>query len=172
MKIRILPDETYEVISKSKPILGGVYNLEDAKQGTAAQNAAFHALLGEYYKTGLWSYEGSGYKKGATLDEFKKIIKRKLGAGFERYVYIEMVDGWPRIAECENREDIPDYIIRDPDKANYIRGILKSWADYTKEERRITMDNLISEMHQVGVNTQKFMEILDGLESNVKADYK
>jgi hypothetical protein len=164
MKIRILPDETYEVMSKAKPVIGGVYNLEDAKNGTSAQRAAFHALLNVYYNSGLWSYEGSGYNKGATLEEFKKLIKRKLGAGFERYVYIEMVDGWPRIAECEKREDIPKYILSDPDKANYIRGILKSWADYTKTEARLTMDNLISEMHQVGVNSPKFYEILEGME--------
>jgi hypothetical protein len=169
MKIRILPDETYEVMSKSKPLIGGVYNLEDAKNGTSAQNAAFHSLLEEYYKSGLWSYQGSGYNKGATLDEFKKLIKRKLGAGFESYVYIAMVDGWPKIAECEKREDIPAYVMNDPDKANYVRGRLKSWADYSKEERRKTMDNLISEMHQVGVNTKHFYEILEGME-NVKVD--
>ena len=129
MKIQILPDETYQVLSKDAPILGEVYTLESARYGTQAQNKAFHALLEEYYKSGLWSYEGSGYNKGATLDEFKKLVKRKLGAGFERYIYVDVVDGLSKISECEKREDIPAHIMNDPQRANYIRGILKSWSD-------------------------------------------
>jgi hypothetical protein len=41
---------------------------------------------------------------------------------------------------------------------------LKGWADYSKKERRMTIDNLISEMMQVGVNGGHFEEILQGME--------
>lgn len=166
MKIKVTTESTFEVLSKSLPKVGTVYNLEDATCGTAAQNAAFHALLGEYYKSGLWSYQGSGYNQGATLDEFKKLIKRKLGAGFESYIFIDMVAGMPKLFEVEKYADIPAHVRTDPDRANYIRGRLKSWSDYSLTERRTTLDNLISEMHQVGVNTPHFMEMLDGMSSN------
>jgi hypothetical protein len=43
---------------------------------------------------------------------------------------------------------------------------LKSWADYSKKERQMTIDNLISEMFQAQVQTKKFYEILKGLEDN------
>jgi hypothetical protein len=164
MKIKVLPDETYEVLSKSKPEIGVEYNLEKASEGTAEQNRAFHSLLQEYYKTGLWSYQGSGYNQGATMEEFKKMIKRKLGAGFESYIYVDFVEGMPKLFEVVKYEDIPSHVRQDQDRANYIRGRLLSWSDYTKEQRRKTMDNLISEMHQVGVNTPKFTEILEGME--------
>lgn len=163
MKIKVISSSTFEVLSKSIPKVGTVYNLEDATCGTLAQNAAFHSLLGEYYKSGLWSYQGSGYNQGATLDEFKKLIKRKLGAGFESYIYVDIVDGLPKLFEVTKYEDIPAHVRGDTARANYIRGRLKSFADYDKTERRNIIDNLISEMHQVGVNTPKFMEILEGL---------
>ena len=163
MKIRILPGEKYETLSKSKPEIGIIYNLEKASEGTAEQRRAFHALLNEYYKSGLWSYQGSGYNQGATLDEFKKMIKRKLGAGFESYIYVDIIDGLPKLFEVTKYEDVPAHIKQDKDKANYIRGRLKSYADYTKVEARNMMDNMISEMHQVGVKTAKFYEILEGM---------
>ena len=52
---------------------------------------------------------------------------------------------------------------RDPELKNLARGRLKSWADYTKKERTETIDRLISEMHQAGVNSTKFSEILEGM---------
>lgn len=165
MKIKVISSSSFEVLSKSVPKVGTVYNLEDATCGTLAQNAAFHSLLGEYYKSGLWSYQGSGYNHGATLDEFKKMIKRKLGAGFESYIYIDFENAMPKLFEVKKYEDVPSHVRSDHDRANYIRGRLKSWSDYDKTERRKTLDNLISEMHQVGVNTPKFMEILEGLEN-------
>jgi hypothetical protein len=44
-----------------------------------------------------------------------------------------------------------------------IMGKLKSWADYSKTERRETMDRLIAEMETAGVNTPKYREILAGM---------
>jgi hypothetical protein len=44
-----------------------------------------------------------------------------------------------------------------------IMGKLKSWGDYSKTERRETMDRLIAEMETAGVNTPKYREILAGM---------
>ena len=39
-----------------------------------------------------------------------------------------------------------------------------SWTDYTKTERTSAIDKLIAEMHQAGVQTAKFYEILKGMD--------
>jgi hypothetical protein len=168
MIITIVSPGEYLCDTKEEPKVGGRYLLEDAASGTRAQNNAFHALLDEYYRTWLWSYQGSGYNSGATYDEFRNMIKRKLGAGFESFVYAEIVGGKPFVREVKTREEIPEAILRDPDMREMIRGRLKSWADYTKRERRLTMDKLITEMVEVGVNTPHFREILDGMEEAFK----
>jgi hypothetical protein len=41
---------------------------------------------------------------------------------------------------------------------------VKSWGDYTKRERMESIDRLISEMIQAGVDSRKFHEILTQLE--------
>jgi len=168
MKILILEKEQYMVESKDSPIIGRHYNLEDADSGTAAQNKAFHALLNEYYISGMHSYDN------VDLVQFKKLIKKNLGAGFESFVYAEIeaevvgdaVEYNARIHSVKKFKDLPEYIRQDSDMDLMVRGKLKSWADYTKKERMKTMDNLISEMHQVGINSKKFMEILEGMEND------
>ena len=166
MKIQILPDEQYMGESKTAPIVGRHYNLEDAVTGTASQNKAFHALITEYYKSGMHSYNN------VDIVEFKKLIKKNLGAGFESFIYIEAVYeneyNIPnvKIKDAKKYKDIPLSVRNDKDYKELIRGKLKSWSDYTKKERMKTMDNLISEMKQVGVNSAKFEEILDGMETN------
>jgi len=168
MTITIVAPGEYIDASKSTPIVGRSYVLEDAATGTTAQGNAFHALAQEYYKSGCWSYEGSGYNRGATFAEFRNIIKKKLGAGFEAFVYVDMVDGEPVIRDAERYEDIPESVRRDPRLRSLARGRLKSWADYTKTERTRTIDNLIAEMHQVGVQSKHFYEILEGMEGEGK----
>ena len=164
MTITIAPDETYIVASKDAPVLGQSYNLENASCGTGAQNRLFHAVLDIYYKSGAWSYQGSGYNQGATYDEFRNMIKRKLGAGFEAFVYAEIEKGKPVIKDAKTYADIPASVRADPALKQIVRGRLKSWIDYSKSERRDTMDRLIAEMIQVGVNTDKFSQILEGME--------
>ena len=160
MKILILPDDQYLIESKTAPIVGRHYSLEDAVSGTAQQNKAFHSLITEYYKSGMHSYDN------VDLVEFKKLIKKNLGAGFESFVYVEMDESYPIIRDCKTYEEIPLSIRKNYRMKSMIRGKLKSWADYTKRQRQKTMDNLISEMQQVGVNTKHFMEILEGMEDN------
>lgn len=164
MTIIIKTGGEYEATSKSMPVVGRTYTLEDAATGTTAQNKAFHALIGEYWKSGCHSYQASNF------EDFRNQIKRHLGAGFEAFVYAVIIDGRPVILDAPTYQDIPVEVRRDPALKQLVRGRLKSWADYTKKERRETMDRLISEMMQAGVQTLKFMEILEGLElsRNVK----
>ena len=168
MIITITAPGEYMADTQDEPEVGRRYQLEDATSGTGAQNRAFHALLWEYYKTRLWSYQGSGYNAGATFDEFRNLIKRKLGAGFESFVYAEIVDGRPVIRDAKAYAEIPETVRRDPHLKELVRGRLKSWADYTKRERRTTMDALITEMIEVGVNTPHFREIMEGMEATFK----
>jgi len=159
MKIFITGPGEYISESKQDPIVGHHYNLDDSTAGTDAQNRAFHALLGVYYASRAWSYEGSGYRTGATFGEFRNLIKRKLGAGFESFIYVAEEGGKPVIKDAKKRSEIPAAVPRE-----LIRGRLKSWADYTKRQRMETITKLIAEMHEVGVNSPKFYEILEGME--------
>jgi hypothetical protein len=139
-------------------IEGTWYNAEPSDEGTLAQNKAFHALCQEYYRSGCHSYPAFSFK------EFRKYIKKYLGAGFEAYVYIIQTPDGFMWAETKRYKDIPKNIAKDKDGKPLIKGKLKSWADYTKKERKETIDRLISEMYQAGVQTRKFYEILDGME--------
>jgi len=136
MTIIIKMGGEYETVSKSSPVVGRTYTLEDAATGTTAQNKAFHALIGEYWKSGCHSYKADNF------DDFRNQIKRALGAGFEAFVYAVIVDGKPVILDAPTYQDIPPEVRRDPALKQLVRGRLKSWADYTKKERRETMDKL------------------------------
>ena len=168
MTITITAPGEYMADKKDEPIVGRRYQLEDATSGTGAQNRAFHAILAEYYKTRLWSYQGSGYNAGATFDEFRNLIKRKLGAGFESFVYAEIVDGRPVIRDAKTYAEIPETVRRDPHLKELVRGGRSAWAGSTKRERRDTVDRLIAEMIEVGVNTPHFREIMEGMEATFK----
>jgi hypothetical protein len=162
MLIQITPDG-YIALSKDAPVVGVSYTLENAESGTGAQNRLFHAILDIYYRSGAWSYVGSGYKGGATYDEFRNMIKRKLGAKFEAYVWVDPNESPPVIHDAKEQSEIPRHIPR-----SLIRGRLKSWADYSKKERRLTIDRLFVEMDQVGVRSAKLDEIREGLEKAFK----
>ena len=121
--------------------IGSYYNAEPAYEGTDAQNKAFHSLLTEYWVSGCHSYNARSFP------HFRALIKLHLGAGAEKYTSLVNVDGSP----CpEGRTDYR----------------LKSWSDYSKRERKETIDKLVAEMFLVGVNTKKFYEILEGMEQN------
>ena len=159
MKILITESGRYIVESSDAPAIGRRYTLEDCESGTQAQNKAFHALLQEYYKSGLYNWTVTGF------DQFRDYVKRDIGAGFESYAYADIVDGKPVLTVVDSRDKVPELIRKDPRMAEYVRGRLKSWTDYTKKERRETMDRLITEMKTAGVNSKKFDQILDGMGS-------
>ena len=154
MKITIVAPGEFISRSKDEPLVGRDYALEDAAEGTAAQNRAFHALVGEYWRSGAHSYHAKSY------DEFRDMIKLKLGAGIESYVYASP-EG---VVKVKTRVEIPP----EYNNRKYAMGRLKSWSDYTKTERRDTLDRLIAEMEQAGINSRKFQTILEGMERGNK----
>ena len=141
MKILIIAPGQYTCSIFDEPKVGCYYNIEPAAEGTDAQNRTWHSLLQEYWRSGCHSYNARSF------EHFRALIKLYLGAGTEKFYSLVNVDG----TLCpEGREDYR----------------LKSWADYTKRERQDSIDRLIAEMMQAGVNTKKFYEILDQLEKN------
>ena len=146
----ILITENGYLLEKSEaPKVGKRYVLDDAETGTIAQGKAWHALAQEYWRSGASSYTADNFMA------FRDLLKRDLGAGFECYIYADE-NGLHKV---KSLEQIPEGIPQ-----SHIMGKLKSWSDYTKKERRYAIDSLIAEMIQVGVNTRKFAEIMQGLE--------
>ncbi|MDA3939613.1 MAG: hypothetical protein PF693_09920 [Spirochaetia bacterium] len=179
MKILILENDQYLVESKTVPIVGRHYSLEDATHGSNAQNSAFHALISEFYRWMLSSNEFVYEIDSITYDfscpdwlTLKDIFKRKYGAGFESFVFVEMHEPVmgaefitkPKIMDAKKYSDIPEAIRKDPDYKSLIRGRLKSWACYTKKQRMNLLDNTINIMKLSKCDSKKFHEILDGLE--------
>ena len=146
------------------PEVGAYYNLEHAIDGTSAQNKTFHALVMEYFYSGQSSYSADNFAA------FKNQIKRQLGAGFDGFVYIDVQNNKNRdgkahykMFDVKKLEEIPLYIREDDHMKDMIRGKLKSWSDYTKKQRKTTIDNVINEMLQAEIKTTKFQEILKGI---------
>ena len=136
MRIQVTGPNTF---SGDRLIVGEEYDAVPASNGTDRQNAAFHALLQEYWRSRHHSYNARNFL------HFRELIKLCLGAGAEKYY--SLVD------DAGNLLDKP-----------IVRYRVKSWARYTKRERSETISCLIAEMMEVGVNSIKFYEILDGMD--------
>ena len=139
------------------PEVGHKYELESMVDGTQAQNKLFHSLVMVYYNSGQHNDDKIDFYT------FRERIKKNLGCGFESYIYIEIVDDMPKIKHARKIEDIPDYIRSDPQYKDKTLGKLKSWSSYSKNQRKKTIDNLISEMLQVEVKSNEFQTILKGI---------
>jgi len=136
LKIFITADGQYSGASLK---IGCYYNAEPVDDsGTNEQNRAFHALIQEYWASGAHSYNAKNF------GHFRELIKFNLGAGAERYY---------SLVDSEGKPSEPRILWR-----------IKSWANYSKRERTETIDRLIAEMIQAGINTNKFNEILRGME--------
>jgi uncharacterized protein YbjQ (UPF0145 family) len=159
MTILILPGSYFQVESADAPVEGRRYILEDATTGTSAQNKTFHALVKEYWKSGLHPKYG-----GELYSAFRDQIKRTLGAGFESFVYADYINGKARIKQVKTYDEIPEHIRQDADLKELVQGKLKSWSDYGKKQRQQTIDNLIDDATAAGVNSKKWNEILKGME--------
>ena len=140
--------------------IGSYYFCEQDDTGTLQQNSLFHALLGVFYKSGCYSYPVNSYI------EFRNYVKEHLGAGVKRYVFIEQTKNGMKKGQCKNKENIPANIAIDETGEKMLWKELLSWSDYSRKQRKETIDRLISEMLQVGINTPKFNEILQGLENS------
>jgi len=125
---------------------GGSVTIEDATKGTNPQNRFFHELVKIWVASGCHSYEGD-------YNKVRDFIKRDLGAGFEKYFYT--ADDLKAV-KVNSFDDIPEHIQKDKRR---IMGQLKSWADYGKKERMKTIQNLIDNMIQSGVNSKEFDNI-------------
>jgi len=143
---------------------GRYYEAVEADTPTEKQNRAFHALLQEFWSSGLHSYNARNF------EQFRDFIKRDLGAGFERYRYVEESENGLRWGQVNARHGIPKNVAHDAHGHPLAAGILKSWTKYTKKERKETIDRLINTMIQCGINSKKFDEILEGMRSDVYAD--
>jgi len=165
MKIKVIEVSDrvgrFVVEGQEAPLIGSIYELADWDDPSAKQGRTFEALVQEYWRSNAWSYESSGYRPGLTLFEFRQQVKLKLGPGFEKIIYIDPETNL--LKECAKAADLPDAIKNSPNKSKLAYGRLKSRSDWTKKELRTTIDNIITEGEQVGVNTKKWKEILSGM---------
>jgi hypothetical protein len=139
MRITIVSQNTFCSCADDDFIIGGEYELTPAKDKTLKQNSTFHALIQEYWRSGCHSYNAKSFK------HFRECIKRDLG----------VVEPYYRIIGTDRKPCEP-----------YIDYRNKSVSKYTKKELMESIDRLIAEMIQAQVQTNKFYEILRGLEQN------
>lgn len=158
MKI-LITESGYLPQSKDAPIVGKVYSLERADTQTAQQRKAWHALVQELFKSGLLSYDTLDFKR------FRDLIKKDYGAGFCRYKWVD--DNYC-INESVDVEDIPEHVLQAQADGQHgrINGVLKSFTDYTLPEVKDSIDKLLALCLEVGLNSKKYFEIVDGMESN------
>ena len=110
------------------------------KIGTDAQNRAFHALLGEFWTSGLSSYE--------SYEDMRDTIKLRV-AGADSYIYIE--NG--KVRNVRSLDEV---------KGKYAE-VPKSWVDFTRDQRKEAIDWVIKEAQMAGVNSKKWDEIINGM---------
>jgi hypothetical protein len=149
---------------------GKYYECSEDGSPTERQNRTFHALVSAWFADGTYSYPAK------TARELKDWVKKDLGAGAERRVWItfkpdgkEMWSTGKAVTKAD--ADPPENAARDF-WGNYIYvDLLKSWADYTRKERTETVDRLVAAMIQSGCNSPKFEEILRGMEDPAKKEF-
>jgi len=110
------------------------------RTGTDAQNRAFHSLLGEYWKSGLSSYE--------SYDDMKDSFKLRV-AGADSYMFID--NG--KVRNVRSLDEV---------RGRYAE-VPKSWSEFTKEQRAEAIDMVIAEALEAGINSRKWDEILRGM---------
>jgi hypothetical protein len=162
------------VESKTAPIVGRHYSLEDAESGSSAQNKAFHALIQELYKWML-SQDNFVHQNGDVVYNFscpdwltlKDIFKARYGAGADHYRY---ADQNFQMVKVNSMNKIPGYVMKDFKDGNHLRiaQVLKSWSKYTKKERTNLLDTTINIMDHIGVDSKKYFEILEGMKTDDK----
>jgi hypothetical protein len=149
---------------------GKYYECSEDGGPTERQNRAFHALVSAWFADGSYSYPAK------TEAELKDWVKKDLGAGADRRVWILLIpegEGAWRTGKAMTKPDAepPENAQRDF-WGNYIYvDILKSWADYTRKERTETIDRLVAAMIQSGCSSPKFEEILRGMEEPAKKEF-
>ena len=145
------------IIIEGEPKLTAVYELVEYNSQTDQQRKLFNPLVRLYYNSGCYSYPAGNWL------ELRDQVKKNLGAGFERY---EFVNSKFQIKRTEDLTAIPKYVWKDFRAGNdqRIKGVLKSMADYTRKEMITVCDSLIREMLNSEVmhtsQAKKFNDIL------------
>ena len=121
------------------------------KYGTDAQNRTFHALLTEIYISGLHSFK--------CYEDMRDYFKLK-GAGAKDYLYIEIENGRMKQHTVKFLEDIPRDCVwcKNP----------KSWIDCNSDERNLTIKYVLAYGYEIGMNSKKWNEIIEGMEDDTK----
>ena len=136
-------NEVRKIFQDSDKKSGGYVTIQISlpkKIGTDAQNRAFHALLGEFWASGLSSYE--------SYEDMRDTIKLRI-AGADEYIFI---DGG-RIRHVKTLDEVKGKYAETP----------KSWADFTRDERKEAIDWVIKEAQMAGINSKKWDEIIKGM---------
>ena len=136
-------NEVRKIFQDSDKKAGGYVTIQISlpkKIGTDAQNRAFHALLGEFWSSGLSSYE--------SFEDMRDTIKLRI-AGADEYIFI---DGG-KIRHVKTLDEV---------KGKYAE-VPKSWADFTRDERKEAIDWVIKEANLAGINSKKWDEIITGM---------
>lgn len=136
-------NEVRKIFQDSDKKAGGYVTIQISlpkKIGTDAQNRAFHSLLGEFWSSGLSSYE--------SYEDLKDSIKLKV-AGPDEFIFIK--DG--KVRRSKTLEGVEGRYAEVP----------KSWADFTRDERKEAIDWVIKEAQMAGINSKKWDEIIKGM---------
>ena len=139
-----------------KEAFGHIEVLTETQYKSKKQNDLFHSLLKCFWDSGCSSFESYKsmrfhYKDIAHLIEyvFTNDLKEETKQMLWRAVKLLPID------ETERKKVI-----------ELLRGktlIEHSWAESTKGMAKIAIDQLLNDMHDAGVNSKKFEEILKGL---------
>jgi len=136
-------NEVRKIFQSSDKKSGGYVTIQISlpkKIGTDAQNRAFHALLGEFWASGLSSYE--------SYEDMRDTIKLRI-AGADEYIFI---DGG-KIRHVKTLDEVKGKYAETP----------KSWTDFTRDERKEAIDWVIKEAQMAGINSKKWDEIIKGM---------
>ena len=139
---------------------------------TNKQNALFHSLLTVYFESGMSSYRDyddmrSHFKKIAGLvSEYSETVSQSLPLTMEQkrivFAYITKACKIAGVSEHVQNE----MFSRLRGDTHYVHKNERSWADVSKDGARRTLDCLINEMIEAGVNSDKFEQIMKSLDDN------
>lgn len=159
---------------KTMPEVGKYYAIEPiVDKGTAKQNRTLHPLLECLFD---WMLEENTYQfkdngieydfRCSSTDRLKTIFKIRYGKGADVWEYVSYSYN---MVEVFNLCDIPEPVVSDFNNGNRLRikaSHAISWTAYNKEDRANLITNTINIMKTIGVDSEKFHSILDGIKEN------
>lgn len=121
---------------------------------TLKQNRAVHGLIGELYKSGLSSFDDYNscrdyFKEKAGLISRDKAEVHPVVRNIQRKVYSSLTN-----------QDIKDMYSK---SINESKVTVRSVSDASREELTLMIQEVLTYCHEVGLNSPKFNEIMEGL---------